>query len=68
MIHHGFKKGKKVLVILNTGKQIVSKFKSSSSNYIELEYGKISWKSMRSSTIYKDRKSKNLCIDSVDKL
>lgn len=67
MIHHGFKQGKKVLVILNTGEHIVSKFKSSSSNYMELEYGKIKWKSIRSSTIYKDRKSKNSGTDLVDK-
>ena len=48
MIHHGFKPGKKVLIILNKGEHIVSKFKSSSSNYIELECGKIKWKSIRS--------------------
>ncbi len=59
MIHHGFKPGKKVLIILNKGEHIVSKFKSSSSNYIELECGKIKWKSIRSSTIYKDRIPKN---------
>ncbi len=56
MIHHGFKQGKKVLIILNTGKHIISKFKSSSSKYIELEDGKIKWSDIRSSTIYKDRK------------
>lgn len=27
MIHHGFKKGKRVLVILNIGEHIVGKFK-----------------------------------------
>jgi hypothetical protein len=41
MIHHGFKQGKKVLIILNTGEHIVGKFKGSSSNYIELEDRKI---------------------------
>lgn len=40
MIHHGFKKSKRVLVILNIGEHIVGKFK---------------WNSIRSSTIYKDR-------------
>lgn len=55
MIHHGFKKGKRVLVILNTGEHIVGKFKGSSSSCIELENRKIKWSSIRSSTIYKDR-------------
>lgn len=58
MLHHGFKKGKKVLVILNTGEQIVGKFKDSSSNYIELEDRNIKWSDIRSTTIYKDRKGK----------
>lgn len=55
MIHHGFKKGKRVLVILDTGEHIVGKFKESTSNYIELEDKKIKWSDVRSSTIYKDR-------------
>jgi len=58
MVHHGFKKGKRVLVILNTGEQIVGKFKDSSSNYITLEDRTIKWSDIRSSTIYKDRKEK----------
>ena len=56
MVHHGFKKGKRVLLILNTGKHVVGKFKDSSSNYIELECRRVKWKDIRSSTIYKDRK------------
>ena len=55
MIHHGFKQGKKVLVILKTGKHIVGKFRGSSSNYIRLDDKKIKWSDIRSSTIYKDR-------------
>lgn len=55
MIHHGFKQGKRVLIILNTGEHIVGKFKGSSSAYIELNNGKIKWNKIRSSTIYKDR-------------
>lgn len=55
MIHHGFKKGKKVLVILDSGKHVVGKFKESTSNYIELENKKIKWSNIRSSTIYKNR-------------
>ena len=58
MIHHGFKKGKRVLVILNTGEHVVGKFKGSSSSYIDLDNGKIKWSNIRSSTIYKDRMAK----------
>lgn len=58
MIHHGFKKGKRVLVILNTGEHVVGKFKGSSSSYIELDNVKIKWSNIRSSTIYKDRMAK----------
>jgi len=55
MIHHGFKQGKRVLIILNTGEHVIGKFKESSSNYIKLEDKKIKWSDIRSSTIYKDR-------------
>ncbi|MDR1628342.1 MAG: hypothetical protein LBR79_06190 [Oscillospiraceae bacterium] len=58
MIHHGFKKGKRVLVILDTGEHVIGKFKKSSSNCIELENGKIKWSNIRSSTIYKNRTTK----------
>lgn len=43
MIHHGFKNGKRVLIILDTGEHIIGKFKESSSTYIELEDRKIKW-------------------------
>ncbi len=56
MVHHGFKKGKKVLVILHTGAKIIGKFKDSSSNYLELEDRTIKWSDIRATTIYKDRK------------
>lgn len=65
MIHHGFKQGKRVLIILNTGEHIVSKFKGSSSNYIELEDKKIKWSDIRSSTIYKDRMPKQSSIQGI---
>lgn len=55
MIHHGFKKGKRVLVILNSGEKVVGKFKDSNSGYLELENRNIKWSDIRSSTIYKDR-------------
>lgn len=60
MIHHGFKQGKKVLIILNNGEKVIGKFKGSNSKYIKLENRKIKWKDMRSSTIYKDRTQKIL--------
>lgn len=56
MVHHGFKKGKRVLVILNTGEQIIGKFIDSTSTYLELKGKNIKWSDIRSSTIYKDRK------------
>ena len=56
MLHHGFKKGKRVLVILHTGEKIVGKFKDSTSKYIELEKRTINWSDIRATTIYKDRK------------
>ncbi len=59
MIHHGFKQGKRVLVILNTGEHIIGKFKGSSSSYIELDNCKIKWRNIRSTTIYKDRVTKH---------
>ncbi len=55
MIHHGFKQGKRVLIILHSGEHVVGKFKKSNSNYITLDVGKIRWSDIRSSTIYKDR-------------
>jgi len=55
MLHHGFKKGKKVLVILNNGEKVVGKFKDSTSMYLGLENGNIKWSDIRSSTIFKDR-------------
>jgi len=56
MVHHGFKKGKKVLVILSNGEQIVGRFKDSTSMYLILEERTIKWNDIRSSTIFKDRK------------
>lgn len=55
MIHHGFKKGKKVFVILRNGEKIIDKFKDSNSQYIELETHKIFWKDIQATTINKNR-------------
>lgn len=55
MIHHGFKKGKRVLLILKSGEKIIDKFVDSNSNYIILENGKYNWKDIRATTINKNR-------------
>lgn len=54
MVHHNFKKGQKVYVIYNDGRTLISKYKGTLANYLELEDAKISWKEIRSSTIYKN--------------
>lgn len=55
MIHHGFKKGKRVFLILKSGEKIIDKFVDSNSNYIILENGKYNWKDIRATTINKNR-------------
>ena len=55
MIHHGFKKGKRVYVKLNSGVDIVDKFVDSSSQYLILENNKIKWSDIRCTTINKQR-------------
>ena len=59
MIHHGFKKGKKIFIILRNGEKIIDKFKDSNSQYIELEKHKIFWKDIQATTINKNRRLKN---------
>lgn len=59
MIHHEFKKGKKVFVILRNGEKIIDKFKDSNSQYIELEKHKIFWKDIQATTINKNRRLRN---------
>lgn len=56
MIHHGFKKGKKVFIILKGGEKIIDKFKDSNSQYIELKNHKIFWKDIQATTINKNRR------------
>ena len=55
MIHHGFKKGKKVFVKLNNNIEIIDKFVSSTSQYLILENNKIKWSDIRCTTINKNR-------------
>lgn len=55
MIHHGFKKGKKVFVKLKDNTQIVDKFVDSTSQYLILEKHKIKWSDIQCTTINKLR-------------
>lgn len=55
MIHHGFKQGKRVLVILKSGEKFIGKFISSNSNSLILDCGKFGWKDIRATTINKNR-------------
>ena len=56
MIHHGFKRGKRVFVKLNTGVEMGEKFVDSTSQYLILENNKIKWSDIRCTTINKQRK------------
>lgn len=58
MVHHNFKKGTKVLVILQDGSQIIGKYHSSKGHYLILEEQQIAWSNIRSSTIYKQKGEK----------
>lgn len=55
MVHHGFKKGKKVFVKLNSGVEIVDKFVDSTSQYLIMKNNKIKWCDIRCTTINKQR-------------
>ena len=52
MIHHEFRKGQKVLVILKNNNKIIDKYYGKTSKYLKLESQNIEWKNIRSSTIY----------------
>lgn len=55
MVHHEFRKGQRVLVILKNGEQIIDKYYGSTSKFLKLENINIEWKNIRSSTIYKNK-------------
>lgn len=55
MVHHEFRKGQKVLVILKNGEQIVDKYKESKGQFLKLENNDIRWENIRSSTIYNNK-------------
>lgn len=52
MVHHEFRKGQKVLVILKNNNKIIDKYYGKTSKYLKLENQSIEWKNIRSSTIY----------------
>lgn len=52
MVHHEFRKGQKVLVILKNNNKIIDKYYGKTSKYLKLENQNIKWKNIRSSTIY----------------
>lgn len=55
-IHHEFKKGKRVLVILHDGTRIVGKATGiCKRNSLDLEEGEIPYKKIRAVTIYKPK-------------
>lgn len=57
MVHHGFKKGKNIFIILRDNTEIIDKFIDSTSQYIILENHKIKWSDIRATTINKNRNS-----------
>jgi hypothetical protein len=54
MVHHNFKKGKRIYCIKKDNTIIISKYIKSTGHYLELEDCKIPWNEIRSSTIYKN--------------
>ena len=55
MVHHNFRKGQKVLVILKTGTSYVGKFLGTkSNNHLHLDIGTFDYKDIRCTTIYKE--------------
>lgn len=55
MIHHGFKKGKKVYVKLKNNDIIIDKFIDSTSQHLILENQKIRWSDIKCTSINKNR-------------
>ena len=55
-IHHTFKQGQKVYVILKDGTTLVDRYREYDSKFIHLYENKIKWSDIRSTTIYKVRK------------
>ena len=55
MVHHEFRKGQKILVILRDGSKIIDRYDGVTSSFLKLDSHSIKWKDIRSSTIYKNK-------------
>lgn len=53
MIHHGFKPGKRIIVMMRNGDKIVGKYEDHYSKGLIVEGQKLPYSKMRSATIYK---------------
>lgn len=53
MVHHNFKKGKKIYCILKDNTVIIGKYERTTGHFLMLDNAKIPWSQLRSSTIYK---------------
>lgn len=56
MIHYGFPRGVKLLVILKNGDKIIDKYVETKHNTLILEQNNIKYEKIRSTTIYKPKK------------
>lgn len=54
MVHHNFKKGKRVFIILKNGEKIIDKYLDTKGDLIILEKNSIKFSDIRSSTIFKN--------------
>ena len=54
MIHHNFKKGKKVLIIFKDGSKYIDKYLDTKSTYLVLKNRIILFSDIRSATIWKE--------------
>lgn len=55
MIHYGFPKGAKLLVIMKDGSKLVDKYVETKHGTLILEKGPIKYEFIRSTTIYKGK-------------
>lgn len=53
MVHHNFKKGKKIYCILKDDTTIIGKYERTTGHFLILDNAKIPWSDLRSNTIYK---------------
>lgn len=56
MIHHWFRKGKRVAIIMRNGKLVVGKYEDNYSKGLIIDGQRIPYALIRSYTIYKEKK------------